>query len=382
MAEEQEKPLTRDEVLKMIEEHGGPEGLDLSGRNLTGIDLSTPIGSEEPPLYLRSIILAFAKLQKAELFDANLEEADLRHANLQEAYLRGANLQKVNLTDANLQNAILVSANLERGLLWGTNLQGANLAYANLQGASLIGASLQHAYLRDASAQGAIVAHADLRGAMLQGAHLQRADLSHCDLRGAETNLVEADLERATLYGCDLSGASIEGINWGRKYIAGDEVEAEKETDRDKKRERLGEAASVYRNLKRWHTEQGLYNLTGEFYFREMTVRRKALKWWPNPLPRTASKFLAVLCGYGEKPERVVVSAAAIVLVLAGIYSASALSFLDSLYHSAVSFTALGYGLGASTAQGWVKGLGAFEAFIGVFMMALFLITFVRKMTR
>ena len=37
---EEEKPLTREDMLRLIEEHGGPEGLDLSGRNLRGIDLS------------------------------------------------------------------------------------------------------------------------------------------------------------------------------------------------------------------------------------------------------------------------------------------------------------------------------------------------------
>ncbi|KPK21624.1 MAG: hypothetical protein AMJ76_02205, partial [Dehalococcoidia bacterium SM23_28_1] len=57
--------------------------------------------------------------------------------------------------------------------------------------------------------------------------------------------------------------------------------------------------------------------------------------------------------------------------------------FLDSLYYSAVSFPALGYGHWAPEPQGWAgRFLGAGESFIGVFMMALFLVTFTRKMTR
>jgi len=31
---------TREEILKLIEENGGPEGLDLSGKDLSGIDLN------------------------------------------------------------------------------------------------------------------------------------------------------------------------------------------------------------------------------------------------------------------------------------------------------------------------------------------------------
>ena len=91
-------------------------------------------------------------------------------------------------------------------------------------------------------------------------------------------------------------------------------------------------------------------------------------------------------CGYGERPLQVIASAAVVVLSLALIYFIIGTlipnTFLNSLYYSAVSFTALGYGSWAPEPTGWVKGLGAFEAFLGVFMMALFLITFIRKMTR
>jgi len=38
---------TREEILKLIEENGGPEGLDLSGKDLSGIDLNErAIGTE------------------------------------------------------------------------------------------------------------------------------------------------------------------------------------------------------------------------------------------------------------------------------------------------------------------------------------------------
>jgi len=114
---------------------------------------------------------------------------------------------------------------------------------------------------------------------------------------------------------------------------------------------------------------------------------RKGLRWEKKPWKKQNWQKLwnwvfCILCGYGGRPGLVIGWAAVIIIILAGIYSASTLSFPDSLYHSSVSFTALGYGLGATNPEGWVKGLGAFEAFIGVFMMALFLVTFVRKMVR
>jgi hypothetical protein len=118
------------------------------------------------------------------------------------------------------------------------------------------------------------------------------------------------------------------------------------------------------------------------FNFKELAksvLPRKPLHWaW--------SKLLSILCGYGERPMRALVSAIVIVFGLATIYfAAGALkpnTFLDSLYYSAVSFTALGYGGWAPQPSGWIKGLGVVESFVGVFMMALFLVTFTRKMTR
>lgn len=326
---EEEKPLTREDVLKLIEEHGGPEGLDLSGKNLELIDLSN--------LNLSGIIL-----DKANLMGANLQLS-----NLQEQ----ASLQGTNLSGANLELASLLYANIKE----------ANLGKAKLRGASLYNAQLQKADLWAAD-----LAYTDLGG----------ADLEYVTLRGADlvnTYLWGANLSNAYLWGANLSEVSdLSGIKWGKKYIIGEETKGD-----------FAKASLVYRKLKQWHSEAGMYDIAGEFFFREMTVSRKALKWWPNPLPRAISKLIAVLCGYGEKPLRVVILAVTVVLGMAiGIWAASALTFLDSLYYSAVSFTALGYGLGVSAPEGWVKGLGAAEAFIGVFMIALFLITFVRKMTR
>ena len=57
-------------------------------------------------------------------------------------------------------------------------------------------------------------------------------------------------------------------------------------------------------------------------------------------------------------------------------------AFLDCLYYSFISFTAVGYGAWVTESTGWVKWLGVQETILGVFMMSLFLVTFTRKMTR
>lgn len=310
------KRLTRADVLRLLEEHGGPEGLDL---------------------------------READLHEAALSNLDLRRANLQGAILWFANLQGANLSE--------------------TNLQGANLALAKLQGVNLLFANLQGAYLGDAK----------LQGASLLGANLQEANLYTANLQGAD--LRWADLQRARLADANLRDANPEDAKWG-DYVLGEEIARA-----------FDQAASAYRTLKQRHTEAGMYDIAGEFHYREMEARRK-LAWKGDPESESARRLpyaltmyaLRFLYGYGERPQRVIGWAAAIVFGLAFVYLLPGVlsgGLLSALYYSAVSFTALGYGGWAPEPQGWAgRFLGAGESFLGVFMIALFLVTFTRKMTR
>ena len=352
-----ENPYTREDVLRLIQENGGTaKRLDLSGKrfekgvNLCGLDL-------------RGIVLEEAHLERVDLSGAHLEGADLIHANLEGADLFHANLEGAVLPGATLQGAALRGAYLEEADLSGANLEEADLSGANLKGADLIGVH----------PEGANLSGANLEGADLSDANLEGADLSGANLEGA--NLTGAHLEEANLIGVELSpDTRLENVHWGN-YILGDE------TDRN-----FNGAVDIYRRLKQWHTNAGMYDIAGEFFYREMEARRKSRRWKAEPHLKLWDWILRLLCGYGEVWWRVIIWAAAVVCGLALIYFAIGTltpnTFLNSLYYSSVSFTALGYGSWAPQPTGWVKGLGAVEAFVGVFMMALFLVTFTRKMTR
>lgn len=294
MAEEKEKPLTREDVLRLIKENGGKAvGLDLSGKEFeSGIDLS-----------------------------------------------------KLNLSGIILEGAILTAAHLE----------GADLTFAHLEGANLETANLEEAYL----------AWASLDGANLAGASLRWAWLDRTSLRGAYLIGVEFSLD--TKWG---------NIDWGN-YILGEEAEGF-----------FGLAEDTYRRLKVWHTQSGYHDTAANFYYREKEASRKALKWcsMSSFRHRLALQASYLVFGHGEDWKRVLYSIAVVILGLAVAYyfwgSFDASSFWDTLYYSAASFTALGYGKWAPQPTGWAKGMGAAEAIIGVFMMALLLVTFVRKWTR
>lgn len=330
MAKKKEKPLTKKGLLKLIKEHGGPEELDLSGKKFEEeIDLSG--------LDLHGIII------RAHLF---------------RAIFNGCNLDNANFCHSNLMLAKFNPHNSEPANLQLTDLRGAHLEYAEFKDANLSCAKF---------------------GLPEEPSHM-KAHLDETDFKGA--NLFLTDFTGCFLYGTKLQGALIRGAeligkaniaeaDWGN-HIVGEEQKGD-----------FKDAERQYRYLKQWYIQEGIQDVAGKFHFREMEVKRKALQWRMKPHLELWYWTLRLLCGYGEKPLRVVISAVTVVLGMAiGIWAASALTFLDSLYYSAVSFTALGYGLWVSAPEGWVKALGATEAFIGVFMIALFLITFVRKMTR
>ena len=209
------------------------------------------------------------------------------------------------------------------------------------------------------------------------------------DLRQAK--FCQADLENVVFLDCHWPERVYEEMHMGDERLSYSEVE------------------TIYRNLKQNMQRHGDYAKAGEFYYREMEMRRKQYKlfsprWW-------GQNTLRILCGYGEKPIRVIgislliIFIGAILFFFCGVarvgtelppeknpyiidYSLgstylsekTAVDFGYCVYYSVVTFTTLGYGdihpLGCS------NFFASVEAFIGVFFMALFVLVFGRKMMR
>ena len=337
MVEEKEKPLTREDVLKRIEEHGSPEWLDLSHRKFEeGVDLSG--------LDLHKIILNDTHLFRAVFNGSNLYGANLNNADLQYAKFNSLNSEPANLHFAQLK---------------GAHLENAEFRNADLSGAEFYG-SIEKSYT---------IAHLD--NTDLRGAKLFLTKFEPCFFYGTK-------LEGIFLHGVDVKSAlHLDEANWG-SYVIGEEKSGD-----------FYSAVHYYRRLKVWYTQKGYSDIAGEFFYREMEARRKDLKSRVKPWhkDRVVLELSNLVFGYGERPWRVVRFGILILLIFAlGYFTLDSARewrfFGDSLYFSAVSFTALGYGSWLQVTNDWVKALGAFESFIGVFSIALFLITFVRKMTR
>jgi uncharacterized protein YjbI with pentapeptide repeats len=370
---------TREEILKLIEEHGGPVGLDLSGKDLSGIDLGREVIEAEleraregaPPRWYGGlegigINLRGADLQRTDLTGANLQEANLEGASLHGANLRNANLQEANLWNANLQQAILIGANFQEAVLGYADLQGANLEVTNLQEANLEGASLQGANMGCADLQGANMGYADLQGAKLMSANLQEANLGVVDLQGA--NLAGADLQGARLGYADLQGTNLWGVQLQGAFFSGARLD-HTEMDQGFLGPAIGEelardypgARDAYLRLKQNFDDLGDYAASSwayrkerqmekmcsapwrarEFYGRSqlddtwdwMETRRIAgpPTWHPrvlwfysrHTLKWLADWFVELLCDYGESIRRVVAWMLLVILGFAAYYQVS-----------------------------------------------------------
>jgi uncharacterized protein YjbI with pentapeptide repeats len=144
--------VTRSDVVRLLQEGGCPEPLDVSGQDVQGISLIN--GN------LEGANLSQARICKANLCGAKLSRADLHGADLRGTYLswadlRGANLSKADLREADLswadlQEADLRGVNLERATLYGASLGRADLSWASLGGASTFERTRSHLRYRGA----------------------------------------------------------------------------------------------------------------------------------------------------------------------------------------------------------------------------------------
>ena len=109
--------LTRTDLMRLLEDTGRPEQLDVSSQDLGGINL----------------------------MNCNLEGANLSQARVCEANLCGANLSKADLHGADMCGTYLCWADLR-----GANLSEADLVWASLGGASACARTKSHLRRRGA----------------------------------------------------------------------------------------------------------------------------------------------------------------------------------------------------------------------------------------
>jgi hypothetical protein len=130
--------------------------------------------------------------QRKEGRRANLCRADLRAAKLHGVWLIGADFRGANFEGAMHRFGIREpGADLTGANLGKSDLRKADLSVATLHRTGFGFADLREAELWNADLTGAQLYSADLRGAVFRAANLRDADLSDADLRGADLAFAE-----------------------------------------------------------------------------------------------------------------------------------------------------------------------------------------------
>lgn len=224
-----EADMTAREVTELLYRASASGPPDLSGRDLTYLDLST--------LDFKGANLARTDLYGTDFTAANLKGADLAGARLDRAVLIRANLSGANLADATILRPTVYS-DLSANLADAPRFRGANLArvkvQADLSGADFSGADLTEADfhpLEDRAGEGTLVTlrrnvvkSCDFSGARAQRANFNDAVLTFSRMTGADlrdATFVSADLSMVDFSGADLTGADLTGADLDGARLAG-----------------------------------------------------------------------------------------------------------------------------------------------------------------
>ena len=166
-----------------------------------------------------------------------------------------------------------------------------------------------------------------------------------------------------------------------------------------------GDDESFWRFVKQSAQEAGYYQLAGECFYRERCSRLLKKASGPFSAKFSTSKkiinsvrllpeliFGKMLFGYGERPVRVLIASAIIILFCAFFYwDAGSLdsrthdvenSFMQGLYFSTITFTTLGYGDLYPANDNISRIVAMTEAVSGGCMMALFVVSLAKRFSR
>jgi len=290
--------------------------------------------------------------------------------------LSGFNLQKVDLSGMRLEKTKLAGANLSQANMTSSHLFDAMLEGADMVGTQMVGCDLTHCNM----------AHADLTKARIVNSRLWNTDLSGANL--TECDLTDSDLWDTRLYRVRMWHTVLRNVkSLTRKNF----IKNPRSLYGPAKINEAGllSAEESYRDLKGYFLSNGMYNDASWAAFNEKAMERLIFRKNGN-LNYIPSMVMNILCGYGEKPYRIVLSALAAILLFAFLYASfhmventvapgSPLGWSDYIYYSTITFTTVGYGDFIPRPFAPFRLLAACEAFLGVFLTGLFIFTLARK---
>ncbi|MDD5495565.1 MAG: pentapeptide repeat-containing protein [Candidatus Omnitrophica bacterium] len=289
--------------------------------------------------------------------------------------LSGYNLQKVSFKDAHLEKA---------------NFSKANLSQSDFSGSHIFNSIFENADLIGADFTDSDVTHCDLKGTDITKSRFVNARLWNSNL--SDSNMTECDMSGADFWNTRLFNVKI----WHTTFAAAKSLN-QRNFSSEKKlmpAPRINEtglfsAQESYRDLKGYFLAGGMYDDASWASFKEKSLERLILLK-NRDIAYFPSLLMNILCGYGEKPYRIVLSAIVSILFFAIMFftfntvenpanPGYSMNWADYLYYSAITFTTVGYGDFIPRPIPIFRLLAACEGFIGVFLTGLFVFTLARR---
>lgn len=360
--------LAREDVVRLIKDNGGSEGLNLSAYDLSGLDLRRLklIG-----VTFSTYIIGGGAYETAHLADTDFSGADLTRANFSLT-----ELERARFRNATLYEATFVAARANKALFLGTDLRR-----VNFYGCELSDASLQQVDLRDANLNAAIIADALITEARLGEYLIQEKEETYRDYFDS----------------------------WYLRDLPAKARERHLST-------RYAQAAEIYMNLKNAYLSYGRYREASWAYLKERRMRRATLVPWRagsyygEALAQNAGflgwrrswLYLKYTClwffdwlndttsGYGERPLRTLWLALVVIILFPLFYrwsgqivlqSGETLQWIDYFIFSLGAFTTMDFGRFGTT--GWLaETIASIEALLGISILALLMFALGNRISR
>ena len=270
------------------------------------------------------------------------------------------------------------------------NKENEDLSNLNLKETNLDNINLVNAKMENSNLSRSIITNASMYGINLSGSNLFKTNFKNTNLNGA-------NLENCNLLGTNFKNTKLKNINWGKNYQVINELDADKaykNGDIELANKKYREAEDIYRNIKINMQSQTLNTETGEFFIREMIVKRKQFNKFS--LQRIGSKIIEITTGYGEKLSNIVFTILGIIIICMLLYGIEGVSYQDKIlgffsddfsmlstignlfYFSVVVYSTVGFGEMVPIGP-LGKSIVIFEGIIGGLVLAILIIALYKK---
>lgn len=233
---------------------------------------------------------------RARIISSDIINCDFREdIDFSESHLKKTNIKNSNMFSVDFSFSILNKVEFD-----GCDLTGSSFGTCNLSDTSFIETTLDDVDMCRSVCQNFRMINCDMRYSDLSDANLSSSTIENVDL--SHSQLTNTDLRDASLFQTVFEFSTLKNAKIDEIVL--EERLANKTENKEEKRLFYEKAEKIYREFKTYFSKEGIYDRASHYYYREKLMSRKK-RPLIDPL-KYMSLAVDVLCGYGEKPFRLI----------------------------------------------------------------------------